>query len=76
MGPAKLPPDVVATLSRALTEALAAPELRTSLAELGLVIQPSPPAETLAFVRSDLARWIAMSQSLDSHPTSAKEAAK
>jgi tripartite-type tricarboxylate transporter receptor subunit TctC len=76
MAPAKLPPDVVAALARALSEALAAPDVRASLGELGLVIQPAPPAETLAFVQADLARWIAMSRSLDSNPTNPKEAAK
>lgn len=76
MAPAKLPPDVVAALARALSEALAAPDVRASLGELGLVIQPAPPAETLAFVQADLARWIAMSRSLDSNPTTPKEAMK
>jgi tripartite-type tricarboxylate transporter receptor subunit TctC len=76
MAPAKLPPDVVAALARALSEALAAPDVRASLGELGLVIQPAPPAETLAFVQADLARWIAMSRSLDSNPTIPKEAMK
>jgi len=76
MAPAKLPPDVVATLARALSEALAAPEIRASFAELGLVIQPAPPAETLAFVQADLARWIAMARSLESYPTNPKEATK
>jgi tripartite-type tricarboxylate transporter receptor subunit TctC len=76
MAPAKLPPDVAAALARALSEALAAPDVRASLGELGLVIQPAPPAETLAFVQADLARWIAMSGSLDSNPTQPKEAAK
>jgi tripartite-type tricarboxylate transporter receptor subunit TctC len=52
MAPAKLPPEVVTALARALSEALAAPEVRTSLAELGLVIQPSPPAETIVTGRS------------------------
>lgn len=74
MGPAKLPPEVVASLARALSEALAAPELRASLAELGLVIQPAPPAETQAFVQADLARWIAMAQTLESKAANLKEA--
>jgi tripartite-type tricarboxylate transporter receptor subunit TctC len=65
MGPARLPPHVVATLSRALGDALAAPDIRAAFAELGLLIQPLPPAETLAFVNGDLARWIAMSRALD-----------
>lgn len=76
MGPAKLPPDVVATLARALSEALAAPDVRAGLGDLGLVIQPAPPAETLAFVQADLARWIAMSRALDSNPTNPKEVTK
>ncbi|MBI5277438.1 MAG: tripartite tricarboxylate transporter substrate binding protein [Burkholderiales bacterium] len=65
MGPAKLPPEVVSTLAAALADALAAPDVRASLGELGLVIQPSKPADTLAFVQSDLARWIAMASSLE-----------
>lgn len=76
MGPAKLPPDVVATLARALSEALAAPDVRAGLGDLGLVIQPAPPSETQAFVQADLARWIAMSRALDSNPTNPKEATK
>jgi tripartite-type tricarboxylate transporter receptor subunit TctC len=64
LGPAKLPPDVVATLAKALNEALAAPEMQASFAEIGLVVQPAPPAETLAFVNGDLARWIALSRRL------------
>ena len=76
MGPAGMPPDVVASLASALSEALAAPDVRASFADLGLIVQPAPPAETLAFVQADLARWIAMSRSLDSDPTHPKEARK
>jgi tripartite-type tricarboxylate transporter receptor subunit TctC len=76
MGPAKLPSDVVASLASALSEALAAPDVRASFADLGLIVQPAPPSEALAFVQADLARWIAMSRSLDSNPTHPKEAAK
>lgn len=76
MGPANLPPEVVATLSAALAEALAAPDVRASLGELGLVIQPAKPAQTQAFVQADLARWIAMSQSLGTETTPARETRK
>ena len=76
MGPARMPPAVVATLAQALSEALAAPDVRASLADLGLVIQPAPPAETQAFVQADLARWIAMSRSLGTEPTHSKETTK
>ena len=76
MGPARLPPDVVATLARALTEALAAPDVQASLKDLGLLIQPAPPAETQAFVQADLARWIAMSRSLGTDTPNTKETTK
>lgn len=75
MGPARMPPDVVSTLAHALSEALGAPDIRAAFAELGLVIQPSPPAETLAFVNGDLARWIAMSRTLEGS-LSAKDTTK
>ena len=76
MGPARLPPDVVATLARALSEALADPGLRASLGDLGLVIQSAPPAQTQAFVQADLARWIAMSRSLGTDTPNSKETTK
>ena len=64
LAPAGLPADITATLAAALNEALAAPELKASLAEIGLLVESSPPAETLSFVKADLARWTAMSRSL------------
>jgi tripartite-type tricarboxylate transporter receptor subunit TctC len=76
MGPTRLPPEVVATLARALTEALAAPDVQASLKDLGLLIQPAPPAETQAFVQADLARWIAMSRTLGTDTPTLKETTK
>ncbi|MGK6306580.1 Bug family tripartite tricarboxylate transporter substrate binding protein [Variovorax sp. DT-64] len=76
MAPAGLPPQVLATLARALSEALAAPDVQGSLKDLGLVIQPAPPAETQAFVQADLARWIAMSRTLGTDAPNAKETTK
>jgi tripartite-type tricarboxylate transporter receptor subunit TctC len=67
---------VTATLARALTEALAAPDVQASLKDLGLLIQPAPPAETQAFVQADLARWIAMSRSLGTDSPNTKETSK
>jgi tripartite-type tricarboxylate transporter receptor subunit TctC len=76
MAPAGLPPQVLATLARALSEALAAPDVQASLKDLGLLIQPAPPAETQAFVQADLARWIAMSRTLGTDAPNAKETTK
>lgn len=64
LAPAGLPADIAATLAAALNEALAAPELKSSLAEIGLLVGNAPPAETLGFVKADLARWTAMSKTL------------
>jgi tripartite-type tricarboxylate transporter receptor subunit TctC len=76
MAPAGLSPQVLATLARALSEALAAPDVQASLKDLGLLIQPAPPAETQAFVQADLARWIAMSRSLGNDTPNTKETLK
>lgn len=65
LGPANLPSDVVALLARALNDALFTREMKASLAEIGLATQTMLPADTLAFVKSDLARWISMSKALD-----------
>ncbi|ROZ77657.1 tripartite tricarboxylate transporter substrate-binding protein [Ramlibacter sp. WS9] len=64
LAPAGLPADITATLAAALNEALAAPELKASLAEIGLLVESAPPAQTLGFVKADLARWTAMSKAL------------
>jgi len=64
LAPAGLPAAIAATLAGALNEALGAPELKSSLAEIGLLVESAPPAETLGFVKADLARWTAMSKTL------------
>jgi len=64
LAPAGLPADVTATLAAALNEALAAPELKSSLGEIGLLVESSPPVATINFVKADLARWTAMSKAL------------
>jgi tripartite-type tricarboxylate transporter receptor subunit TctC len=65
---------VVATLAKALTQVLAMQDMQASLEEIGLAIQPAAPAETLAFVKGDLARWIAMSRSLSAQGTQGQPA--
>jgi len=60
LGPANLPPDIVNSLSKTLGEVLKAPQIQADMKEIGLLIQPSPPAETMDFVKSDIARWTAM----------------
>jgi tripartite-type tricarboxylate transporter receptor subunit TctC len=70
LGPARLAPDVTATLAKALNEVLGSPDMQADLAEIGLVVQASQPAETMAFVKDDLVRWTAMSRALAARPRS------
>ncbi|MBO9642017.1 MAG: tripartite tricarboxylate transporter substrate binding protein [Pseudacidovorax sp.] len=60
MAPANLPPEIVATLSKTLGEVLQSPQTQAELKDIGLLIQPSPPEQTMAFFRADLARWTSM----------------
>jgi tripartite-type tricarboxylate transporter receptor subunit TctC len=60
LGPAGLPPEVVARLAKTLDEVLATPQTQAGLAEIGLIAQTASPADTMTFVKSDLSRWIAM----------------
>lgn len=56
--PAKVPGEVVATLSSALQKALARPETRSRLNELGLTPDPAlGPKEMPGFVRAEVERW-------------------
>lgn len=70
LGPARLAPDVTATLAKALNEVLGSPDMQAGLAEIGLVVQASRPDETMAFVKDDLVRWTAMSRALAGRPRS------
>jgi tripartite-type tricarboxylate transporter receptor subunit TctC len=76
LAPANLPSDIVATLAKELNDALASPAMQSSLAEIGLLVESAPPAETLAFVKADLARWTAMLKTLTSEQPSTAGATK
>lgn len=56
-GPAKMPPAVVARLSRELREVLALPEVRDGSTKIGVEAVWSSPEQTDAFIRTDVARW-------------------
>jgi tripartite-type tricarboxylate transporter receptor subunit TctC len=57
LGPAKLPPDIVARLSRELNPILARADIRESLARQGFEVQASTPAELGATVKDQLQLW-------------------
>jgi len=73
LAPANIPNNVALVLAKELNDALGAPDMQSGLSEIGLLIEKGvSPAETLAFVRTDLARWTAMSRTLNNEsPTSA-----
>ena len=57
LGPARIPADVLATLRQALSRALAAPALQQRLTAMGVDLASATPAEFVARMESDTARW-------------------
>jgi tripartite-type tricarboxylate transporter receptor subunit TctC len=57
VGPAKLPPDIVATVSRALTAALEDKSVQDAIRGLGYEPAPGTPEQFAAVIRNDLEKW-------------------
>jgi tripartite-type tricarboxylate transporter receptor subunit TctC len=57
VAPAGTPPAVIAKLNGAVNAGLAAPDLRASLARLGIEPRTGTPAEFAAIVAEDASRW-------------------
>ena len=55
--PAKTPPDIVAALSAAISEAIKSPQMVENLAKVGNTPAFQTPAEFAAVVKADIARW-------------------
>jgi len=55
--PAGTPPDVIATLNKALNEVLADPEVKRKALELGIDARGSTPQEIQDRLKSDIAKW-------------------
>jgi tripartite-type tricarboxylate transporter receptor subunit TctC len=60
VGPRGLPAPVVATLNRALHEALADAEVVRKLAQQGMEPLPSTPEAATSFLRDEVAKWAAV----------------
>jgi tripartite-type tricarboxylate transporter receptor subunit TctC len=56
-GPAKMPPDIVDTLSAAISEAIKIPQMIESLAKVGNEPALQSPAEFAATLKADIAWW-------------------
>jgi tripartite-type tricarboxylate transporter receptor subunit TctC len=57
IGPAKLPPEIVAKLANALSTALKDEKTQATLQTLGTELDPSTPEEMRAILRRDIDRW-------------------
>jgi tripartite-type tricarboxylate transporter receptor subunit TctC len=55
--PSGTPPEIMAFLSRELTEILTTPEMREKFGAQGAEIVASKPAQFAAFLRADFAKW-------------------
>ena len=57
LAPAKTPPAIISKLHEAMTKALAKPEVKAQLENLGAVIVGNSPTEFAAFLKRDYERW-------------------
>lgn len=57
LGPARMPPDILSTLSAAVAEAAQSPEIAENLAKFGSEPTFQTPQEFAERVRADIARW-------------------
>ena len=58
LAPAGTPPDIVQKLQDATIKALAKPDVKEKLAVIGMNAAPLKSAETGAFIKSEVARWV------------------
>jgi putative tricarboxylic transport membrane protein len=57
IAPAKLPQDIVDTLSADINQALAKDDVKQALANQGIYVDPKSPAEFHATIENDLKKW-------------------
>jgi len=60
VAPAATPPPIIAALHRATVTALADPDVRKALGDLGVDIVGSSPAEFAAYIKSEIPKWSAV----------------
>ncbi|RCW68153.1 tripartite tricarboxylate transporter substrate binding protein [Pseudorhodoferax soli] len=63
LAPAGTPPAIVATLNKAMVEALATPQMREHLARLGIEPESCSPAEFTALIKAETEKWGRVSKS-------------
>ncbi len=57
LGPAKLPPDIIARLNAESAKVLALPDVKSRFAELGLETVASTPAQFDQWIKTEIERW-------------------
>jgi tripartite-type tricarboxylate transporter receptor subunit TctC len=60
VAPAGTPPEVIEALHRAIVTALADPETRQRLADLGVEVAGTSPQEFAAYIKSEIPKWTAV----------------
>jgi tripartite-type tricarboxylate transporter receptor subunit TctC len=60
LAPAGTPKDVIARLQGDIAAVMAMPEIIKQMADAGIEVRSSTPAEFTALIRSDLAKWPAV----------------
>jgi putative tricarboxylic transport membrane protein len=55
--PKDTPKEVIDTMNKAIREVLAMPDVKEQLAKVGVIAQPSTPAEVTARLTSDIKKW-------------------
>jgi tripartite-type tricarboxylate transporter receptor subunit TctC len=68
LGPAGLPPEIAARLSKDLKAILDSPEFATRLAPLGVTASHASPAQFRALIESDTKRWADIVKSIGISP--------
>ena len=67
VAPAGTPKDVIATLNRATVQALADPDARRALGDLGVDIVGDTPQEFGAYIASEIPKWTAVVKTSGAH---------
>jgi tripartite-type tricarboxylate transporter receptor subunit TctC len=60
VAPAATPKPIVATLNRAVVQALARPDTLKQLHDLGVEVGSSTPEEFAAYIKSEIPKWAAV----------------
>jgi tripartite-type tricarboxylate transporter receptor subunit TctC len=60
MAPAGTPPDIVGKLNAAINDTLRSPEMKDSMAKLGMEAKTGSPQDFAAFIKEEAPRWTAI----------------